>query len=84
MAENEQRPEVSPEELRRALGYIGSIRTPKKAASSASNGRLGGRPAKPLSEFVCTCGRGDVLEGHKTMCPKGRALRRREPKERKG
>jgi len=87
MTEKEERPQISPEELRRALGYLGSIKTPKKAASSASNGRLGGRPAKPLSEFVCTCGRGDVLEGHKTTCPKGRALRRRElkePKERKG
>ena len=84
MAEDERRPEVTAEELRRALGYIGSIRTPKKAASSASNGRLGGRPAKPLNEFPCTCGRGDALEGHPTTCPRGRAIRRREQKKRKG
>ncbi len=28
------------------MGYIGSIKTKKKAASSRKNGKLGGRPRK--------------------------------------
>ena len=68
--------EVTPEEIRRTLSYIGSIRTPKKAASSAANGRQGGRPPKQLSEIPCNCGAGDSLE-HKSTCPRGRTIRRR-------
>ena len=75
----EPEPPATPEEIRRALSYIGSIKTPKKAAASRRNGQLyGGRPVKPLSEIACTCGRGDTLEGHPTTCPRGRAIRRRQ------
>jgi len=75
MAENQP----TPEEIRRALGVIGSIKTEKKAEASRANGRLyGGRPPRPLAEIPCTCGRGDALEGHPTTCPRGRALRRRQ------
>ena len=70
--------EISKEELRRALAYVGSIKSPKKSAASAVNGRLGGRPLKPLTDIPCTCGRGDTLEGHPTTCPRGLAIRRRE------
>ena len=67
------------EEIRRALGVIGRIRTPKKAAASRTNGRLyGGRPQKPLAEIPCTCGRGEAMDGHPTTCPRGRAIRRRQ------
>lgn len=37
----------------------------------------GGRPAKPLSAFPCTCEAGDLLEGHRSDCPKGRVIYRR-------
>ena len=66
-----------PEEVRRALSYIGSIRTPKKAEASRRNGRLyGGRPPKPLEENPCDCG-GEGMS-HKSTCPRGRAIRRRQ------
>jgi len=75
MAENHP----TPEEIRHALGIIGSIKTEKKAEASRRNGRLhGGRPPRPLAEFACTCGRGATLEGNPTTCPRGRAIRRRQ------
>jgi hypothetical protein len=75
MEEEQHKP--TDEEIRRTLSYVGSIKTPKKSAASAENGRLGGRPQKPLSEIPCTCGRGDSMEGHPTTCPRGLAIRRR-------
>lgn len=69
-----------PDEVRKALGYIGSIRTAKKAASSRRNGQLyGGRPTLPLAEIPCTCGAGSEGEAvtHKSTCPRGRAIKRR-------
>jgi hypothetical protein len=70
----------TPEEIRRVLAFVGRQRSAKKAASSAANGKAGGRPFKPLADYACTCGRGDVLEGHPTTCPRGRAIRRRAMK----
>jgi len=71
----EQRSPI-PEEVRRALGYIGSIKTPKKAASSRENGKKGGSQLKQLDTILCNCGAGDSLE-HKSTCPRGRTIRRR-------
>lgn len=69
---------------RQAAALMGSARTPRKAASSAENGRLyGGKKVKPLAEIACTCGGGDVTltEGgtpaHPTTCPRGRVIRYR-------
>lgn len=77
MEKETDKPDVSREELSRALAYVGSIKTPKKSAASAANGKKGGRPIKPLAAIPCTCGRGDTLEGHPTTCPRGLAIRRR-------
>ena len=67
-----------PEEVRRALSYVGSIRTEKKAAASRLNGKLGGGQFKPLADIPCTCGApGDSLE-HKSTCLRGRTIRRRQ------
>lgn len=35
-----------PENFNSVMAYLGSIKTPKKARSSAANGKLGGRPKK--------------------------------------
>jgi len=68
----------TPEEIRRTLSYIGSIKTAKKAEASRQNGRLhGGRPLQPLAEIPCTCGAGESLT-HKSTCARGRAIRRRQ------
>lgn len=76
MEATDKKPEI-PDDVRKALGYIGSIKTAKKSAASAENGKLGGRPQKPLSEIPCTCGAGESLQ-HGSLCPRGRAIRRRQ------
>jgi hypothetical protein len=61
------------------MSVIGSRRTEAKAAAARENGKRGGRPtgtAKPLSEFACTCGAGELMK-HRSNCPRGRATRRR-------
>jgi len=63
---------LSTSEAARALG---SVRSEKKRASAVRNGAL---RRKPLSEFPCTCGRGDAEEGHPTTCPRGRVIWRRK------
>ena len=69
---------------RQAAALMGSARTPRKAASSAENGRLhGGKKILPLAEIACVCGAGDVTvdaDGkplHPTTCPRGRVIRYR-------
>ena len=75
----EQPEPALPEEVRRALSYIGSIKTPKKAAASRRNGQLhGGRPRRPLEEIPCTCGGDGDGSGCKSTCARGRAWRRRQ------
>lgn len=65
---------------REAAATMGRIRSPRKAASSAENGRLyGGKKVGPLAEINCTCGRGESLE-HPTTCPRGRVIRYRQKK----
>lgn len=69
---------------RQAASLMGSARTPRKAATSAENGRLyGGKKIQPLAEIQCACGRGDVIltedgkPAHPTTCPRGRVIRYR-------
>ncbi len=73
---------VDPETASAAGRALGSIKTPKKAESSRLNGLkangAGGRPFKPLADIACTCSVGEVLEGHKSYCPRGQAIRRRK------
>ena len=58
---------------------LGRIKTEKKAESSRRNGKEhGGRPLLPLSSIECNCGAGDNLEGHKSTCMRGRAIKRRK------
>jgi len=71
-------PDVVARALRQIMRERGSVRSAKKAGSSAENGRLGGRPERPLSDLLCACSAGDALDGHKTYCPRGRAIKRRQ------
>ena len=77
MNETTEQQDPTPEEIARVLTHLGKRRSPKKAASSATNGRLGGRPLKNLADIPCSCGGGDSLE-HKTYCLRGQAIRRRQ------
>lgn len=77
MTEDEKKAKLS-----EIAGFLGSIKTEKKAASSRENGKSGGRPVgtvKPLLEIPCNCNGGDTLTvaAHPTSCPRGRAIRRR-------
>jgi len=51
--------QATQEELRRVMSAMGRRRTEKKAATSAVNGRMGGRPRKALADILCTCGAAD-------------------------
>lgn len=80
---SENRIELSESEIiSRAMGILGSRKSPHKAAQARANGQRGGRPAgsvKPLIEIPCECHGGAVLDvdAHKASCPRGRAIRRR-------
>lgn len=73
---------LTDDQKRKAAAALGSIRSEKKAASSAKNGALAppgpGRSPAPLFSLACSCGAGDVTEGHKTSCPRGQAVKRRQ------
>lgn len=62
-----------------AAAALGSIKTPKKAASSAANGIKTRWQAKPLEALTCTCNK--CPNDPKTYCPRGRAMIRRAAKE---
>jgi len=70
-----QKKRILPSEAAAALG---SIRTPKKAASSAANGIKTRWQPKPLETLTCTCGK--CPDSPKTYCPRGRAIIRRRAK----
>jgi hypothetical protein len=63
---------------RRAAALNGSIKTEKKAAAARANGFKPGHPhggqggRVPISLFdsPCSCGVGDVVDGHKSKCPR--------------
>jgi len=61
-----------------AAAALGSIKSAKKAASSAANGIKTRWQAKPLEELACTCGK--CPDSPKTYCPRGRAIIRRHAK----
>jgi TPP-dependent indolepyruvate ferredoxin oxidoreductase alpha subunit len=68
---------ISPSEAAAALG---SIRTPKKAASSAANVARTQFKEKPLEELAaCTCG--GCPDNPKTTCPRGLVIRRRQARQ---
>jgi hypothetical protein len=59
----------------------GSVRSERKAEAARQNAKLSeGRPRKPLSDIACNCGAGDTVTGHKAVCLRGRAIKRREQK----
>jgi len=58
-----------------AARILGSVKSERKAASSAANGAATRFKAKPLAELECKCGK---CPGEpKTYCPRGRAIIRR-------
>jgi hypothetical protein len=71
----------NPADIKRVMGHLGSIKTERKAQTSAANGALGGRPTRAPETYPCTCSAGDATEGHKTTCKRGLAIRRAEARQ---
>jgi hypothetical protein len=73
---NMTEPASQPSEAARLLG---SIKTPKKTASSRRN-VVKANPLKLLAEIPCNCAGGEskARKDHKGTCPKYRAIRYRE------
>ena len=75
---------VGDEERRAAAALMGSARTEAKRAAAVENlarrapDQLGGRAPVPLFEIRCTCGSGDVVDGHHWKCPRAHAVKRRQ------
>jgi hypothetical protein len=72
-----------------AAKIMGSVRSERKteAARERYKARVekygpmqGGRKPQPLSAIECTCKAGNSLEGHKSYCPRGKAIKRRQDK----
>ncbi len=70
--------EASNEDKKKAAQLLGRIRTPEKAAAARANGCKGGRRPKDLADIPCSCGEGVAV--HKSLCPRGRAMKRRAAK----
>lgn len=53
--------------------------TPQEKSDNARRASLvaAEKRMKPLLAFVCECGVGDALQGHKSTCLRGRAIKRR-------
>jgi hypothetical protein len=71
------------EDRLRFYSWLGSRKSPKKAAASRANLEKSpreGRPMKPLSEIACSCSHGDGAEEHTPSCTVTRAIKRREAK----
>jgi hypothetical protein len=68
------KPEVTPE-VKAYMSALGKIRTEKRAAASARNGKSPKIKIKPIESFDCTCKR--CPDNPKTYCPRGRAILRR-------
>jgi hypothetical protein len=67
---------ISKNKIKDAASTLGSIKSEIKAISSQINGKKGGRPIKPIDDFICICG--IISYGkHKSSCPRGRAIKRR-------
>lgn len=63
-----------------AARALRAIPSEKRTEASRMNGQAGGRPQKLLSEIDCSCEAGETMEGHKSTCKRGRAIKRREAK----
>ena len=56
----------------------GQSKSEKKAEAARRNSQLSeGRPRKALADIACNCGAEMAVEGHKALCPRGRAIKRR-------
>jgi hypothetical protein len=64
--------------IKKAAALIGARKSERKSAAARANGfepghpygGRGGEKPKPLFDSPCNCGAGDVIEGHKSKCPR--------------